>query len=165
MQLNVRRGITVVFLSASTVFMIIVGYTTHLYFAVYVTMHSFNVSIPKLDIDVIDNSQVLIKTPIIIQNPSECTLQVNQIIVGFRLQNEFILTKSYGHHIQLLPGSTVNITIEAEVPAHKVQYVIMRLGENWLVNMRIFLLAPIAGTVSWQNAWYITEVTITNRTS
>lgn len=168
MPLNVRKGITVAFLLVSIVFMIIVGYTTNLYFVVYVTIRNFDASIPKLNMNVVNSSYILIKTPITIQNPSGCTLEITQIMEWLWLENVFISTGNlytYGNSIQVYPASTVNVTIEAEVPSHRIQYVMARLEKNWVANIRIFLRAPIAGGFSWQNSWSIREVNLMEASS
>ena len=162
MPLNVRKAITTAFLLISMIFIIIVGYTTDLYFAVYVTVRNFSVTIPNLNVKVVNSSYILIKTPITIQNPSECVLEVTNIMEGLWLEDVFILSGSlytWGNPIQLHPKSTVNVTIEAEVPSHRIQYVTTQLQKNWIADLRIFLRAPIAGTFSWQNSCLITEVT------
>lgn len=164
MPLNIRRAISAVFLLVSIVFIVIVGYTTHLYFAVYRTVRNFSASIPKLNVKIVNSSYILIKIPMTIQNPSECTLEVTQIRGGLWLENKFILTGSldtHGNPIPVYPASTVNVTIEAEVPSYRIEYVMARLEKNWIAEARIFLRAPIAGTFSWQNSWFITEVTKT----
>ena len=168
MPLSVRKGITVAFLLVSTIFMIIVGYTTNLYFAVYTTIRNFDASIPKLNMKVVNSSYILIKTPITIQNPSECTLEITQIIEGLWLEGKYILTESlytHGNPIQLYPASTINVTVEAKVPSHRIQYVMARLEKSWVVNTRIFLMAPIAGTFSWQNSSVIRGVTLIETSS
>jgi len=162
MPLNVRIAIVTAFLLISMIFIVIVGYTTDLYFAVFVTVREFSVTIPNLNVKVVNSSYVVIKTPITIQNPSECGLEVTSIREGLWLENVFVLSGSLatlGNPIQLHPKSTVNVTIEAEVPSHRIQYVTTQLEKNWRADLRIFLRAPIAGTYSWQNSWYITEVT------
>lgn len=162
MPFNVRKGITVAFLLVSIVFIIIVGYSTNLYFGVYLTIRHFNVSIPKLNVKVVNSSHILIKTSITIQNPSECMLEITQITEGLRLENVFISStyKGFGNPIQVHPASTINVTINTEVPSHKIQYVIVHLEKNWIADIRIFLRAPIAGSFSWQNSWLITEVNL-----
>jgi len=163
MPINIRRAITVAFLLVSIIFMIIIGYTTHLYFTVYVTIRNFGASIPTLNVQVVNSSCILIGTPIIIQNPSQCLLEVTQIMEGLSLENVFILSSSH-HGVTLYPESTVNVTINAEVPSHMTQYVMTHLEDNWIASLRIFLSAPIAGGFSWQNSWLVTEVNLTEAT-
>jgi len=162
MPLNVRKGITIAFLLVSLVFIATVGYSTNLYFAVYAAIRHFDVSIPELNVKVANNSYILINTPITIQNPSNCMLEITQIVEGVRLENEFILSSYEGfwNPIQLHPTSTVNVTVSAEVPSHRIQYVIAHLEKDWIVDLRIFLRAQIAGSFSWQNSWLITDVNL-----
>jgi hypothetical protein len=162
MPLNVRKGITVAFLLVSLVFIIIVSYSTNLYFAVFATVRHFNVSIPELNVEVANSSYILISTPIIIQNPSECLLEITQIVEGLRLENVFVLSshKAFWNPVQLHPASTVNVTINAEVPYHRIQHVIAHSEKYWIVDLRIFLTAQIAGSFSWQKSLLITDVNL-----
>jgi len=163
MLLNVRKGITVAFLLVSIVFIIIVGYSTNLYFAVFVTIRSFDVSAPRLNLKVVNSSYVFIDTLMTIQNPSESMLEITLITEGLRLENEFVMSNSKGfgnNPIQVHPASTVNVTINATIPSHRIQYVIAHFEKEWIADIRIFLRAQIAGSFSWQKTWLITEVNL-----
>ena len=161
MRYNIRRIITVTFLLISLIFVIILGYTTYLYFRVYATIRNFNVTIPTLTVNVGENSYVKIETPITLYNPSEMSLELIQILESLWLEGNYVSrgSLSWQNPIEIRPRSTVNVTITAEVPSNKIQYVITQLDEDWIVYTRIFLKVPLVGVFSWQNTWLIQDIT------
>lgn len=163
MRLNKRKIVTLSFLLLSIVFAGIVVYTTHVYFMVYVGVKDLHATVPYLTVRIINSSYILVETPISIQNPSECIFQLLMTTQGLYLEKpwkiEQILISSKGwENLTIPPKSTVNVTIQAEVPFTKIQDVMTYPESKWVANVRIHFQGPLVGVFSWQNVWPITEV-------
>jgi hypothetical protein len=163
MRLNKRKIVNISFLLFTIVFAGIVGYTTHVYFIVYVGVQNIQATIPYLNVQIVNSSYILVETPISIQNPSECIFELLQITQGLYLEKpwklEQILISSRGWDAQTIPPrSTANVTIQAEVPSTKISDVMTYVESKWIANVRIHFQGPMVGIFSWQNVWPITEV-------
>ncbi len=163
MNLNKRKIVIVSFLLISAVFAGFVAYTTHVYFIVYIGVQNIQASIPHLNVQIVNSSYILVETPISIQNPSECIFELLQIHQALYLEKpgklEQILINSRGWEDQTIqPMSTLNITIQAEVPSTKIDDVMTYMEGKWVDYVRIHFKGPMVGIFSWQNYWPITEI-------
>lgn len=163
MRLNRRKIVIISFILLSIVFAGIVGYTTHVYFIVYVGVKDLQATIPYLAVQIVNSSYILVETPISIQNPSECIFNLLMTTQGLYLEKpwklEQILISSRGwENLTVQPKSTVNVTIQAEVPFTKIQDVMTYPEAKWVANVRIHFQGPMVGVFSWQNVWQITDV-------
>lgn len=158
---TIRKIVAAMFLLTSSFLSITLGYSLYVYFQVYGGIRNLNITIPEFDVKVTDNSYVFINTTVAFQNPSECPLKLIEIVESLRLEAKFIKSQRLSTHRQIPPMSAVNVSIEAEVPSHRVAYVKAHLDERWLVTLRIYLRAPMVEIFSWTNNWLITNTTKT----
>jgi len=162
MSSSIQKVIIVVFLSITIISTAFILHTTHLYFTVFKGVRSFNVRAPQFYVKVVNSSYISTTTNVIIQNPSELTIELRQMIEVLYLNGKFILSKivSIPGFIQLEPESSATLTVKAEIPSHNVPYVGAHLEGEWLIYLRIFLKAPLVNQYSWANSWTITEATV-----
>ncbi len=162
MASGTQKAVLAVFLSTTIVFAVFILYTTNLYFLVFKGVRSFNVETPQFNVRLVNSSYISTTTNVTLQNPSELALEVRQMTQVLYLYGKYIVSKSVSisDQIQIMPGSTAWLTVEAEIPFHRLNYVIANLEGEWVIYLRIFLRAPLVDEYSWDNSWSITEATI-----
>lgn len=159
MPSNTQKAIRMIFLATTLISTVFIAYTTHVYVIVFRGVRSFGVATPWFNVKVVNSSYILTTTNLTIQNPSELTFELRLIREMLSINGEFIVsqTQSIPGYMHIAPNSVVMLTVEAEIPSHRISYVTAHLDEVWVVYIRIYLNAPLVNGFSWANSWVITE--------
>jgi len=157
---NLQKTIMTVFLLVTLASSVLILYTIPLYFRVFRGLRSFSIVLPVLKIKVANSSHISVVTTFEVQNPSELTYELRQVIEALTLEGKYILAKtlSLKEFIALDPNSTATLTIDAIVPKDKIPYVQAKLSSPWLVYIRIFVRGPLVEQFSWANTWLISDL-------
>lgn len=148
MHLEKRKLVLGSFTLITAALILVIPYTTYIYFGIYKATRDFNVTIEKFNVKVFNASDASIEISLTLQNPSDYEFQVLSIRKIFYLDNDFILNEdTYMHatHISLPPRSNVTITYEPHVPSSRMPHLNKQAEKTWFVMIDVSLRGLLIG--------------------
>lgn len=147
---KLQRTILFIFLIATIMSITTTIYTFNAYSRTYIALRKLDISVSEFNVEAFNTTYAQTETILTLNNPFPQELYICRIEQGLYLNGEFFIYKrppepNELYPMEMLPDSSINVTIKADVPPGKIVFLQEVTQKNWFTTFRILLKESVMG--------------------